>query len=251
MGSVGRQSGIIAIVLMGSAALSAAQGNGVSLPRGTGKFSGIYRAVGATEAHTIGWRYVAFFPDGRFVEGFPPAVMDQLDEDAEIARNPVGWGTYRMAGEWGEITFAMTDPSDKEPLVWKIKEYEDRLLVDGDAYYRLEPCNGLKLKGTFRRGDYQTAPTAAQGITFTPDGRFVDEGVFQAAGVLVRNPSGTGEDFDDGVPGRGTYRIANYTIELRYSDGRIKRTSLFRDPGASQTDVREFYLNTWRFVRVQ
>jgi hypothetical protein len=246
-----RQTGSVVVALLASAALTAAQGNGASLPRGKGKFSGVYRAVGATEAHTIGWRYVAFFPDGRFVEGFPPAVMDQLDEDAEIARNPVGWGTYRMAGAWGEITFAKTDPSDTEALVWKIKEYEDRLLVDGDAYYRLEPCNGLKLEGTFRREDYRTTPTAAQGITFAPDGRFVDEGAFQAAGVLVRSPSGSGDDFDDGVPGRGAYRIANYTIELRYSDGRVKRTSLFMEPGARQTDVREFFLNTWKFIRVR
>ena len=79
----------------------------------------------------------------------------------------------------------------------------------------------------------------------------MDEGAFAAAAVLVRRPVGIGEDFDDGKPSRGTYRIANYTLTFTFSDGRVKRTSVFREPGASKDKVREFYLNTYKFARVQ
>lgn len=67
----------------------------------------------------------------------------------------------------------------------------------------------------------------------------------------MRNPLNGSYDFDDGAPGSGTYRIANYTLQLTYSNQRVKRTSLFLDPGASKVGVREFYLNTWKFARVR
>lgn len=67
----------------------------------------------------------------------------------------------------------------------------------------------------------------------------------------MRKPGGQGEDFDEGTPGSGTYRIANYTLVLKYANGVVKRTSIFLEPGASKTGVREIYLNTWKLVRVQ
>ena len=114
----------------------------------------------------------------------------------------------------------------------------------------MDRCNGLRLIGTFRRGDYQTTYAARQGITFKSDGTFADEGVFKAAGVMVRNPAGN-FDFDDGAPGSGTYRVANYSLELTYSNGRVKRTSFLLDPEMSKDDVSEFILNTWKFRRVR
>ena len=232
----------------------------IPLTRGKGKFNGIYRGMGAVHytngGASISWRYVVFFPDGRFMEGFPDWGMDKLDEDAEIRRNPVGWGSYQSSGGpdgHGKIVFLITDPEqEKEPIVWDLKEYPDHLQINGDTYNRLEPCDGMKLEGTFRRADYKTLYAGSQqGITFTLDGRFSDEGVFKAAAVMVRQPVGNGSDFDDGAPGSGTYRIANYTLELTYSNGRVKRTSIFLEPGASKTGVREFYLNTYKFARVQ
>jgi len=232
----------------------------VPLSKGKGKFNGIYRGVGVVNysgsGPSISWHYVVFFPDGRFMEGFPDQGMDKLDEAAEIRRNPVGWGSYESSGGpggRGKIVFLITDPEyEKTPTIWDLKEYSDHLQVNGDSYNRLEPCDGMKLAGTFRREDYKSLYAGAQqGITFTADGKFADEGVFKAASVMVRNPVGSGEDFDDGAPGSGTYRIANYTLELSYSNGRVKRTSIFLEPGASKTGVREFYLNTYKFARVQ
>ncbi|MGC2696412.1 MAG: hypothetical protein WA738_11540 [Candidatus Angelobacter sp.] len=234
-------------------------GSSVTLPpRSKGRLNGIYRAVGVVnygsgQAPRIGWRYVAFFPDGRFMEGFPDQGMDNLDEDAEIRRNPVGWGSYDLSGERGKITFIITDPEhEKGPIIWDLKEYTDHLSVDGDTYTLLGPVDGLKLEGTFRREDYKSLYAGSrQGITFTPDGQFVDEGVLKAAAVMIRRPGTNASDFDDGAPGRGTYRISNYTLELKYSNGVTKRTSIFLEPGAPKSDVRKFYLNTYSFVRIQ
>lgn len=236
----------------------------VPLPKGTGKFNGLYRAIGQIDVnpfmagtpgnpykYKVGYKYVVFFPDGRFSEGFPGEGLDNLDEDTAMRRSPVGWGTYEMSGEVGRVTFLKTDPSEKQPIVWAIREISGGLEVHGDKYYPMERCDGLKLQGTFRRADYRTLSMGAQqGITFFPDGRFVDEGVFKAAFVMVRNPISGHDDFDDGASGRGTYRIANFTLELNYSNGRTKRTSFFIEPGKPKTDVSEFKLNTYTFARV-
>ena len=32
---------------------------------------------------------------------------------------------------------------------------------------------------------------------------------------------------------------------------RVMRMTFYLEPGASKTDVREFYISTWKFVRVQ
>ena len=230
-------------------------GNPSALSAGKGRFDGLYRAVvqvvdyhGAPQAG-IKYDYVVFLPDGGFKEGIAEQGLDGLNEAAEIRRDPVGWGAYEMNGSVGRIVFPPTEYS-REAIVWPIREYPDRLLVNGNEYHLLDKCDDLRLQGTFRRADYKTTYGARQGIAFTPDGRFVDEGAFKAAGVMVRNRSG-GDDFDDGAPGNGTYRIANYTLELTYSNGRVKRTSFYIEPGTPKTGVREFYLNTWRFARVQ
>jgi hypothetical protein len=236
----------------------------VPLPKGTGKFNGLYRAIGQIDMnpfmagtpgnpykYKVGYKYVVFFPDGRFSEGFPGEGLDQLDEDTAMRRNPVGWGSYQMSGELGRITFLKTDPHDKQPIVWSIREISGGLEVQGDKYYPIERSDGLKLQGTFRRADYKSLSVGArQGITFFPDGRFSDEGVFKAAFVMVRNPISGHDDFDDGAPGRGTYRIENFTLQLNYANGRTKRTSLFIEPGKPRTDVSEIKLNTYSFARV-
>lgn len=238
----------------GDAERKASGAPAAKLPKGNGKFDGIYRAVGQTgdplsPQRGIDYKYVAFFPDGRFLEKLPDQGLDKMNEAVEIRIDPVGWGTYAMNGEMGRIVFP-PDEYSKNSIVWAFKEYSDHLKLTGEDYYLLDRCNGLKLEGTFRRSDYKTPDAPREGIKFTPDGRFADEGVLKAAGVMVRDAAGN-SDFDDGAPGRGTYRIANYTLELTYSNGRVKRTSFLLDPEMPKKAVTEFFLNTWKFRRVQ
>lgn len=236
----------------GDAARRSAGAPVAGLPRGKGKFNGIYRAVGQTgdplsPQRGLRYKYVAFFPDGRFMEGIPYQGLEKFNEDIEIRIDPVGWGTYEMVGDVGRIVFP-PDENSKDSTVWTFKEYPDHLKLRGENYILLDRCNGLRLTGTFRLSNYQSTYSAKQGITFNADGTFVDEGVFKAAGVMVRDAAGH-FDFDDAARGRGAYRIANYTLELTYSHG-VKRTSFFLDPEMPKTAVREFYLNTSKFARV-
>ncbi len=61
----------------------------------------------------------------------------------------------------------------------------------------------------------------------------------------------TGYVEDDGVPGRGTYRIIRNSLELNYDDRRFKRITFNLEPGTGKENVQKFVLNTWTFARVQ
>lgn len=214
---------------------------------GNGKLDGIYRAVGQND---LGAKYITFFPDARVFEGIPDRGMDDLDEDAEIKFHITGWGTYTMNGDVGQITFAPANVADHPTITWSIHAYPERLEIHGDRYQKLESGDGVKLRGTFRRADYKRLFASAQhGITFTADGRFKDEGIFQSA--FVQNRTARGYEFDDGAPGTGRYRVKHYSLELTYDDGRSKRAVFYLDPSNSGgRDVALFWFNEYLFARV-
>lgn len=191
---------------------------------------GIYRAPGP--------KYITFFPDARVFEGIPDSGMDGLDEDAEIRFHSTGWGTYTLDGDTGKITLGPT-------VVWPIRAYPDRIEIRGERYTKMESGDGVPLSGTFRRAGYQTLFAGAQqGITFMPNGRFKDEGIFKAA--FVQHRTSRGYEFDDGAPGTGTYRVRHYSLELTYDDGRRKRAVFYLDP----KNTAAFWFNEYLFARV-
>ena len=152
---------------------------------------------------------------------------------------------------------------DGMPFIWRSAYFcgpkiGERLRFGGNIRacdHLLDRNDGLRLEGTFLREGYKTFPREsripADSVTFTPDGRFVDKGLMDAAGVMWPDASGRHINFDDGVPGTGTYRIANYTLELRYSDGRVKPVFFYLEPRTPKSSVREIYVNTYKFVRVK
>jgi hypothetical protein len=181
-------------------------GKPVEVPKGKGSLSGMYRGLSPIvftgNKYKVGFVYNAFFPDGRFRNGIVDQGLDNLDEDADVQRNPGGWANYDRAA--GKIVFPITGPAPQKGLtIWDLKEYPDHIEVDGAKFTLLDGCDGLRLAGAFRREGYQQLYGEGQkGIAFTPDGHFVDEGAFRAAGGLVHRPVGTATDFDDGRPGR-------------------------------------------------
>ena len=80
----------------------------------------------------------------------------------------------------------------------------------------------MQLDGNYRR--HETEPT----ITFTKEGRFTERGIFRFFGTIGRLDGTT--YMDDGVSGSGNYIIQQNTLELRYSDGRIKRFAFVAFP---------------------
>jgi len=223
--------------------------------QGPGAFSGVYRALrlsfGAGINDGTTYDYVTFFPDGRRLSGIPDGGMEHFDEAAGMRRSPTLWMTYRIVGNTIEST-QLPSVAPGDTSIEKLTLSPDRRTIDaghaiGGNFTRLDPCEGLKLQGVFRRSDYAQPYTSRQGIAFSADGSFVDEGIFKAAGVLTPNGRG-GDDWDDGKPGRGQYRFGNYTLELSFSDGRIKRAFVFCETPNTGSAAKDFYVAGTKFV---
>jgi hypothetical protein len=231
-------------------------------PRKTssGRLDGIYRTFNHDKIVNktgSGYNYRVFYPDGRYLSKMPDQGMD-ADDTADMKGSPLFWGTYTISGNQGTIVFPVSMPYRQKPDVEHFTVCQGGQAIDPSdcridplvTYYRLEGRDPVTLQGTFIRSDYKTPYSPQQRIAFTADGHFTDEGVMKAALVMHRDARGIFQ-FDDGIPGRGTYRAGHYTLTLSYSDGRVKRATFYMEPGASKTDVREFFISTWRFVRVQ
>jgi hypothetical protein len=188
---------------------------------GADGFTGVYRMVRPkaininSGAPTSGvWiEYITFLPNGNVYWSLPPEGLLYFDAALTARTDPNDWGTYSV--ENGEI-HVLRGPSKKLYVITRTGDRLNNPPSLGKGTFRPVPNgDGLKLEGNYRRN--ASEPT----ITFTADGQFRDAGVFRYFGSLVR-PDGTFYQ-DDGVPGSGTYNIEQNTLELRYSDGRVKR----------------------------
>jgi hypothetical protein len=188
---------------------------------GSDGFTGVYRMVrprplNINNPHSEPgfWiEYITFLPDGYVYWSLPPEGLLNFDAALTARTDPDDWGTYTIKN--GEIQ-VLRGPSKKLYVITRDGERLNNPASLGKGTFRPVPnADGLKLAGNYRRS--ATEPT----ITFTADGQFRDGGVFRYFGTLV-HPDGSFYQ-DDGVPGSGTYVIEQNTLELRYSDGRIKR----------------------------
>jgi len=191
-------------------------------------FTGVYRmlrpraiSINSSGSEPGYWiEYITFLPDGHVYWSLPPEGLLYFDPAVAERAHPNDWGTYEIKN--GEIHI-LRGP---ERRLYVITRTGDRLNNPpslGKGSFRPVPAaDGLRLDGTYRRG--ATEPT----IAFTPDGRFQDGGIFGYLGTAQR-PDGTIYR-DDGRGGSGTYVIEQNTLELRYSDGRIRRAPFIAFP---------------------
>jgi hypothetical protein len=157
--------------------------------------------------------HITFLPSGHVYWALPPEGLLHFDPAVAERAHPDDWGTYEIKN--GEIHI-LRGPGKSRYLITRSGERLNNPPSLGKGTFRPVPsADGLKLEGNYRR--HQTEPT----ITFTTAGTFRDGGVFRYFGTLER-PDGTVYQ-DDGIGGSGTYVIEQNTLELRYSDGRIKR----------------------------
>jgi hypothetical protein len=152
-----------------------------------------------------------FFNNGKYLSDMPAEGLDNINESTEFL------GTFKTdkatinykAGNWtGSSSFEQSSPT-------KIT------LEVSDHYYKSTNPNGKMLQGTYilynvDEASWQNLPKGdRQVIHFNNNGTFEDEGVYKF--MFSDSPS----NFD--LPGKGTYAIKNYTIYLKYSDGRGER----------------------------
>jgi len=245
-------------------------------PGGPPRFTGILRAaarngedptanlaIGDPAGNSPGYKFLVFFDDGRVKRGLihqgfgetfaEPSMRHDIASGGKFAMQ---WGIYQFGGGSGRIQFASAIGGQQlvsglRGEIWNVVEYPDHLVVNGETYLQLPCPPGLKLSGTFKPfGDVNQ-----RGITFTPDGQFIDEGIFDTgtsmAVGMVGGGIGMAYGFSSPKAGRGVYNVSNYGLNLRYASSVNPVPVFFIEPESSPNDVRTIYISNVKYQRVQ
>ena len=227
----------------------------VKPPTGQAGLSGIYhRLAVATELSVNGGRFVTrakhtywcFFPDGRCYYSMPTEGLDNFNYDYLKGMNDLWCCTYRLTGDDGVITWGMGGST----VVFRRAGRILRIARDSSVYELLAPCDGLTLEGTYRREDWQDEISSKNGIRFSRDGTFTDEG-FLSGAITTWWWADRGLVDAHFPPGKGTYRIAHNSLVLLYADGRKMRANFHLADQETRDNVTGFLISTRRFVKVE
>ncbi|MCS7066432.1 MAG: hypothetical protein NZL85_09200 [Fimbriimonadales bacterium] len=200
-----------------------------------------FTGINEFRAHSEYWLLLS---GGRIYFGKPTNGVDRFDWERAKREDPKNCGAYRVAN--GRIQFewkgeAVAFPKDAKEV--KVKKKFGTSQV-GNSFRRVEPCNGCRLSGSYRRTTYvnltvnpnieQRDVSGEHTITFTQDGRFTLEGFsgFTSTHQEIGGAAGSTKTAQS-----GTYRIYNYTIELSFSDGRRETLLFFRYPGEEEEAI--------------
>jgi hypothetical protein len=167
-------------------------------------------------------RWYTFFADGQVFEDLPRTGLAGFDRNASRSdpNQASYWGTWQFAAGTGTIA----KPGVRFPEKLKL-EQPALLVIDIDRFSRCAAVDGLRLDGTWTSfanandPELMRLPAGKRPLfQFSRDGRFVDEGVFATFLRTYGNEAGD-------AAGSGTYDIRDFTLTLRYSDGRVRRTA--------------------------
>ena len=175
---------------------------------------GVWQGISLQATATSGVRYNVFSPiflsngQAYFGPKFPLGGLDGLDTRIPAELHRRDWGTYTFSNGRGVLRM----PYGDIPL----RMEGNKLIITPNKtdhrFYQLPSVDGARFSGTYVMSEaYGKIPS----ITFTADGKFVDNG---AVRVLYH-------EYVDCVnealaPGSGTYEVKNFTIHFNYSDGR-------------------------------
>jgi hypothetical protein len=218
-----------------------------------------------------------FLPKGVVYRGFPFGGPAHMDVEAQRKWRPRDFGEYRVEGK--EVVVTM--PGEKSPTrfvesdgMWAatvLRDFEDRYQTSKFHWEywtdhvetqlriaRVPSCGGMKLAGTYRmvedgrRHTLKTAkPTAT--LTFTADGRFVEDGVVcemdpgePQAGTNVHKAS-----LAPAAGGKGTYySVAKNTVDFVYESGEKVSLTFLAGKWDLEKGVPEgFYLDELPLVK--
>lgn len=189
---------------------------------------GVFRGDGVVGVwmgfHGMGWSastpsaaWMVFYQDGQVFDFLPDGGLAWFDRAAS-QKGPDGgnWGRIAWKGSRGSLK--KRDLADPIPVERKGPK---QIQVSLDRFVRCAEVDGLKLDGTWSSlapddPDLARMPKGATpAIHFTRDGRFTDHGLFV-------NVIRTDDDAGRNGPGEGTYQIRDFSLLLRYSDGRAR-----------------------------
>jgi hypothetical protein len=141
----------------------------------------------------------------------PATGLNLFERDVDREVNKEYWADYNL--QTGKATFY--GPAAQ---VKNFSYSNSKLYYDNDEYLKLPAVDGLALSGIYSADDSPLAVTTfghEPTITFYNDGLFEDNTALYYADNI---------DSKFKTPGSGKYTIANYTIELIYTDGRGSAT---------------------------
>jgi hypothetical protein len=176
------------------------------------EISGMYEGLKLSGGGLTG-SYALFFPNGQvfFGEKFPTEGFEGKNTWVYAELNTRNWGTYTVHNGKGTINMGYGNI----PLKVVGDDLVIRTQNTDHTYERLPSLDGAVISGTYAfDGDWGRKPPS---ITFTTDGKFMDEG---ALNILNHQTTSPDEFNITAKPGSGTYEIKNYTIVFRYTDGR-------------------------------
>lgn len=165
-------------------------------------------------------RWYTFFADGQVLEDIPREGLAGFNRERSKTelRDTGYWRTFTYNGSSGTIV----NPNSRftEALV---SQGPGKMKIDSDLYTQSRPVDGVRLNGVWTSYADPNDPSLSQLpdggrpiFRFTGDGRFVDEGVFA---VFLTNPLDPSQD----GAGNGTYEARDFSLILRYSDGRTRQ----------------------------
>ena len=236
-------NGQAAVVQRSAAADSLASGGPYRLYIG-------YRMRGATPFEATHFEYLVLFADGNAARMLPFEGLEHFDLAAAVKDSRQYIGRYTASGDrvtirWGDNTTETAQrvgsPAADRPSPGPVGQGGASLKIAGDSYFPVSSSDDLTLDGTYRR---EGQDLARYGITFTPDGRFDENGMLPLIAYSL-----TDEKKISQAPGRGTYHIGKNTLTLRYDDGRSVSLSFFVWPDEPGSRPKAIHVETFRLVR--
>ncbi len=151
-----------------------------------------------------------FFTNGQVYFGpkFPTEGLHELDSRILPELHPRDWGTYTFSNGKGILNM----PFAEIP----IRTEGDKLIVTKNQrdwpLYKINSVDDATFNGTYTMSESNGERPI---ITFTPDGKFTDNGAIRNLfhdGNTCVNPGF--------IPGSGTYEVKDFTVTFNYNDKR-------------------------------
>ena len=187
-----------------------------------GVWMGLENRWATTGYYTDSIDYMTIFDDGTVYHNMLIEGLGGFDKNKSRYEIEDLWGTYTFDGSKGVMKINDYVPDDL------VMDEKGNLQKGSSPYYRCHSVDGLKLKGDWSlyADPIDQKEYASDVISFTLDGKFVDKGVFATGGFYLP------EQFENYyvpkekvAPGKGTYEIKDFTLTLRYDDGRVRKAS--------------------------
>jgi hypothetical protein len=195
--------------------------------------------VSSWSSNTV--KFYVVFPNGDYYPDLPTVGFMGF---SKATNNNDSWGKFSMQGNKGSFKSKYEDIK-----VEKVSASVMKKVGYAYSFYKCKPVDGLKLEGgwsyipNWTKDPYYSQAGCRQVIYFKKDGSFDDRGIFVSD---CNKPNKTAQD----APGKGTYLISNFTIILKYADGRTTQKAFTgvadKNPA---TDNEVIYIGTNPFYK--